>query len=203
MHNSDGFNVIWKESSPSTNAELKSAVSDMPDGTVLATVSQNEGYGQGDHKWHSAPGMNLTFSILRKYSQNRVFPATEQQLLTMATSLAVLDFLCMHSVEASIKMPNDIYVSGNKICGIMIENGLYGKNMKWSVIGIGLNINETEFPKDLPNPVSLSMLTGVKYEIKKCLSEFLKHFSIRFDAIWTEPETLRKDYGKALISLQR
>lgn len=85
----------------------------------------------------------------------------------------------------------------------MIENGLYGKNMKWSVIGIGLNINETEFPKYLPNPVSLSMLTGVKYEIKKCLSEFLKHFSIRFDAIWTEPETLRKDYGKALISLQR
>ena len=203
MHNSDGFNVIWKESSPSTNAELKSAVSDMKDGTVLAAVSQHEGYGQGNHKWHSAPGMNLTFSILRKYGMERVFPAAEQQLLTMSASLAVLDFLREHSIEALIKMPNDIYVSDNKICGMMIENGLCGKYMKWRVIGIGLNINETEFPEDLPNPVSLSMLTGGQYEIKKCLSEFLKHFSIRFDAIWTEPETLRKDYGKALISLPR
>lgn len=203
MHNSDGFNVIWEESLPSTNAELKSAAYDMEDGTVLAAVSQNDGYGQRDHKWHSAPGINLTFSILRKYSQERVFPVAEQQLLTMATSLAVLDFLSVHSVDASVKMPNDIYVSGNKICGIMIENSLCGRYMKWSVIGIGLNINETDFPEDLPNPVSLSMLTGKQYEIKKCLSEFLKHFSIRFDAIWTEPETLRKDYGKALISLTR
>lgn len=203
MHNSDGFNVIWVESSPSTNAELKSAAANMPDGTVIAAVRQYEGYGQGEHMWHSAPGLNLTFSILRKYSPVRVFPVAEQQLLTMASSLAVLDFLGGYSVEASIKMPNDIYVSSNKICGMMIENGLSGKLMKWSVIGIGLNINEAEFPDDLPNPVSLSMLTGRQYEIKKCLSEFLKHFSIRFDAIWTEPETLRKDYGKALISLPR
>lgn len=203
MHNSEGYNIIWKERVASTNTELKALSEVLPGRTVLSAVCQSDGYGQGDHKWHSEPGANLTFSILMKYDAEHVLPASRQQFLTMSTSLAVVDFLKELGIEAGIKKPNDIYIHGEKICGMLIENGICGRNMTWSVIGIGLNVNENTFPGELPNPVSISRLTGRHYDTEKCLGEFLKHFSKRFDAIWTEPDALERDYEDRIIAVQR
>lgn len=203
MLNTTDFNVIWKEKTGSTNEDLASCVETLPGGSVIAAISQTRGRGQSDHKWHSGDGQNLTFSILLKYGPRRPFAASDQQRLTMASSLAVVDFLKENNVEAAIKMPNDIYVKDKKICGMLIENGLRGGKMKWSIVGIGVNINEKSFPDELPNPVSLSMLTGKEYDIKKCLSDLLRHFVVRFDAIWTDSENLEKEYRDCLNTLVR
>lgn len=199
MKNTPIYNVLYREKVTSTNSELRSMMDSQDDFTVLSADFQEAGRGQGDHSWHSAPGCNLIFSILRKYSGDRKLRAGDQQILTMASSLAVTDFLSSYGVKASIKKPNDIYAGGGKICGMLIENGLCAGYMQWSIIGMGININETDFPNDLPDPVSLCGLVPAEYELKKCLREFLKHFSIRFDAIWTDPEGLRRDYGEKLI----
>lgn len=197
------FTIIWKEKVASTNDEARSCIGDLASFSVLAAESQEKGRGQGDHIWHSESAKNLTFSILIKYDENHYFTAKDQQLLTMASSLAIVDFLAKKNIKASIKMPNDIYLKDKKICGMLIENGLNGGKMQWSIVGIGLNVNENNFPKDLPNPISMSLATGEEYDIKKCLSEFLRHFSTRFDAIWTEPDVLKRDYNCKLISLMK
>lgn len=193
------YNVLHREKVSSTNSELRFIMDTQPDFTVLVADYQEQGRGQGDHKWHSARGCNLTFSILTRYKGERSLKAADQQLLTMASSLAVIDFLDKYGVSASIKKPNDIYAAGGKICGMLIENGISGASMQWSIIGIGVNVNECEFPEELPAPMSLKMLIGGEYELKKCLRDFLKHFSVRFDAIWTDPDGLKSDYENRLI----
>lgn len=204
MLTASGFNILWVEKIDSTNSEARRLMEDtLQSPFVIVAEEQDHGRGQGDHSWHSRPGRNLTFSIGIRYDSSHPFKAEDQQILTMATSLAALDFLAEEKIEAKIKMPNDIYVQTNKICGILIENGLTGPNMSWSIIGIGFNINETDYPEYLPNPVSLKMLTGIEYDKKKCLRNFLRHFSFRFDAIWTEPDVLKKDYLTNIISLKR
>lgn len=203
MLTTSDFNILWLEKVDSTNSEARRRLEEqLPCPFVIVAEEQEKGRGQGNHSWHSLPGRNLTFSIGIRYDGSHNFKAEDQQLLTMATSLAALDFLARNNIEAKIKMPNDIYVQANKICGILIENGLTGADMSWSIIGIGFNINETCFPEDLPNPVSIKMLTGLEYDKKKCLSDFLRHFSFRFDAIWTEPEVLKRDYLANIISLK-
>lgn len=199
MQNPIVYGIEWHKILDSTSAEIHRRHGDMTSGTVVAALLQTNGRGQGDHKWHSEEGQNLTFSIYCNYSGRPVFKAASQQLLTMASSLAVCDFLIKHGVKANIKKPNDIYVDGKKICGMLIENSLSGADMSWSIIGMGININQTSFPADLPNPISLSLLTGEKYDTKKCLREFLRHFSFRFDAIWTGPDALEEEYLNKLI----
>lgn len=203
MKTTPRFSFIWKEKVGSTNEEMHSLISELESFSVLAAFTQDKGRGQGDHKWHSESGRNLTFSILVKYDDAHLLKARDQQLLTMVASLAVVDFLSENDIKASIKLPNDIYLKDRKICGMLIENGLNGGNMQWSIIGIGLNVNEKDFPEDLPNPVSMSMATGLDYDIKKCLRDYLRHFSTRFDAIWTEPDVLKRDYNSKLISLMQ
>lgn len=192
--------ILWYDTVDSTSAVIEREHANLAERTVIAAECQTAGRGQGDHKWHSMPGENLTFSIFIRYDNERRIALRDQQIITPATSLAVVDFLSEFGIEAGIKKPNDIYVDGKKICGMLIENSLRGAQMERSTIGIGLNVNQTEFPSDLPNPVSIAQLTGKQYDIKKCLSDFLRHFSFRFDAIWTEPEALWEDYEKKIIS---
>ena len=79
-------------------------------------------------------------------------------------------------MDAKIKWPNDIYVGDRKISGMLIENSLSGTLLRTSVIGIGLNVNQTEFPSDLPNPVSMSGITGAGYDLHGLLEDFMSVF---------------------------
>ena len=191
--------VIWLEKTDSTSAWLRREQERLPSPVIVAVLEQTDGRGQGDHLWHSAPGQNLTFSILLRYDDNHPFAAREQQLLTMSSSLAVCDFLEGEGIDGRIKRPNDIYAGGGKICGMLIENSLHGPLMKSSIVGMGINVNETFFPADLPCPVSMAGLSGRPYDIKKCLWDFLKHFFERLNQIWDSPRTLRREYDEKLL----
>ena len=153
--------IKWFEELDSTNNELLRHIPDYDNLSVIAAVKQTAGRGQRGNRWVSAPGDNLTFSLLLKPDG---LPAREVMALTCLATLAVRDTLRDEGVPAVIKWPNDIYVGKRKICGMLVENGVDGTDIAWSVIGIGLNLNQTDFPGELMNPTSLRRLTGRTYD---------------------------------------
>lgn len=113
------------------------------DGTIVITDNQFAGRGQRGNAWEATPGQNLTFSVVLKPS---FLQPLHQFSLNMAVSLAIQDFLKNEGVmNARIKWPNDVFVGNHKMGGVLIENQLSGNKIKYSIIGIGLNINQLEF----------------------------------------------------------
>jgi BirA family biotin operon repressor/biotin-[acetyl-CoA-carboxylase] ligase len=165
--------IKWFEELDSTNDELLRHLSAYDNLSVVAAFRQTAGRGQRGNSWHSADGENLTFSVLLKPS---ALPAAEFMSLTFLATLCVKDWLCRQGVPAVIKWPNDIYVGKRKICGMLVENTLAGGRIVASVIGIGLNLNQTEFPGQLVNPVSLRQLSGRDYPLESTLEELLAGF---------------------------
>ena len=168
--------IRWFDTVESTNDEARKAVGGLDNLSVIAAGCQTAGRGQGDHKWHSRPWENLTFSVVMKFGEGGLAPlaARDMLLITETVTLALRRYLLRKRVSARIKWPNDIYVGDRKICGILIENILHGPEVSSSIVGIGLNLNQTEFPPDLPNPVSLSLLTGRSYDPVKELELFMR-----------------------------
>ena len=153
--------IKWLEEVDSTNNELLRHVCDYDNLSVVAAVNQTAGRGQRGNRWISAPGDNLTFSFLLKPSG---LPAREVMAVTCLATLAVRDALREEGVPAVVKWPNDIYVGRRKICGMLVENGLEGTDIAWSVVGIGINLNQTDFPGGVQNPTSLTRRTGRTYD---------------------------------------
>jgi BirA family biotin operon repressor/biotin-[acetyl-CoA-carboxylase] ligase len=92
--------------------------------------------------------------------------------LSVAISLGLTDYFSkIAGFDTKIKWPNDLYWHDRKAGGILIENIVRGSDWNWSVIGIGVNINQTSFSPDLPNPVSLKQITGKDYNVNEQLKE--------------------------------
>lgn len=142
----DGRNVITLQRVPSTNEYLKDELSKstpLREGTVIMAVEQYAGRGQQGTAWQSEPGKNLTFSLLLMPS---FLDPKHQFRLTIAISVALAQWLeSLLQTPVTIKWPNDMYVGDRKIGGILIENILQGKIWKSAVVGIGINVNQTEF----------------------------------------------------------
>ena len=162
----DKAGIIWLKLTDSTNDEARRRLDALDNLSVLAAETQTAGRGQGDHTWTSAPGQNLTFTLVLKFPPCAPIATSEILLITQAVTGGIRRYLLSKGVESRIKWPNDIYVGDRKICGILIENILDGKQVSSSMIGIGLNLNQDRFPADLPNPVSLRQLTGRTYDLR-------------------------------------
>ena len=171
--------IRWLDTVESTNDEARRLIGGLDNLSVIAARCQTAGRGQGDHKWHSRPGENLTFSVVLKFGDGALAPLATGDiiLITEAVTLALRQYLHDKGVEARIKWPNDIYAGDRKICGILIENMLHGQEVKAGIVGIGLNLNQTDFPPDLPNPTSLSLLTGKTYDTEKELVRFMRRLA--------------------------
>jgi BirA family biotin operon repressor/biotin-[acetyl-CoA-carboxylase] ligase len=139
------------------------------DGTVILADEQFAGRGQTGNIWQSEAHKNLTFSIIY---QTSFLKATEQFWLNMAISLGMQSFLKQLQPTASIKWPNDIYINSKKIAGILIENTIIGMHLKYSVIGIGLNVNQENFAKDI-NATSLSVVLEKEMNKNEILNQLL------------------------------
>ena len=164
--------------------------------TVIFAYEQTRGKGQKNNSWHSAPGKNLTCSII-------VYPyflrPDQQFAINETVCLAIADVLNPIFKGFMIKWPNDIYYHRKKIGGILVENSLMGNSIEYVIIGIGLNINQTSFPGHLPNPVSLTQITGKKYNLNSILDSLLFCFEKRFHQLKKRDfEGLRKAYHQNL-----
>jgi len=175
------FQIKHLDSIGSTNAYALELVqnSSIKEGLVIWANQQINGVGHGNNLWESKTGKNLTFSLV--LSPEKIIPA-DQFLLTQMVSVAIRDLILEYipSEAVKIKWPNDIYIAHDKVAGILIRNILSGNNIKYSIIGIGLNVNQKSFNSEAPNPVSLIHYMGTPLVLEDLLSKLL----IRINGIY-------------------
>lgn len=144
----------------STNKEAHRllAAGYVENGLTLIARHQTDGRGQLGRTWLSQPDNHLAMTIIHQPAK---MSPPELPTLGMKVSLGIAEAVKQIAPELRplIKWPNDIYVDDKKLSGILIENSLSGAYVQNSIIGIGMNINETTFPPELPNAVSMYMLT--------------------------------------------
>jgi BirA family biotin operon repressor/biotin-[acetyl-CoA-carboxylase] ligase len=171
------MHIIKLNATASTNAYLKDLWQEgnPEDETIVWANHQFGGRGQQGTEWHSEEGKNLTFSVLKYF---KGLEAQDQFALNMAVSLAIREALNELEIpKISIKWPNDILSGSYKICGILIENMVKAKEIRASVIGIGLNVNQEDFGA-LEKAASLKLITGSSYDLDRLLSLIMKYLHI-------------------------
>ena len=167
------WQIFRLESVPSTNSYVAERVQTLDNLSVVTARCQSDGRGQRGNHWLAEPGENLTFSVLLKFPEGRL-EARQQMRLTALATVALRDCLRDdYGIPAVIKWPNDIYVHDRKICGMLIENGLTGRWITRSILGIGLNVNQTEWDPSLVNPTSMRRICGQTYDLDDVLKRFL------------------------------
>jgi BirA family biotin operon repressor/biotin-[acetyl-CoA-carboxylase] ligase len=169
-------------------------------GTVVITDNQTDGKGQRGNRWESEPGKNLTFSVLIKPS---FLPVSKQFELTVVTSLALVTTLKELGLpNVWVKWPNDIYASGGKIAGILIENVVRASQLEWAILGIGLNVNQMKF--EVTGATSMKQELGVESDLNLVLDKLLKQLNHYYQmAKWGQLEKLRELYTKSLMGVGR
>lgn len=173
-----GQSLVFMPECHSTNDEASKLIqSNQPaEGLVVITDNQIAGRGQRSNVWLAEPGKNFTFSILLKPNFLLI---KDQFILNMALSLGVADYLQQTLNESvKIKWPNDIIVRDKKICGILIENQVSGQLIRYSIVGIGLNVNQEKFVFD--KATSMKHLSGrgfvLEHELPLLLHKIEQHY---------------------------
>lgn len=165
-------------------------------GAVILADHQSGGRGQYERKWKVEPGQNLTFSLVFEPQK-----ADRFTLLTLACALAVSEIVnSCAEVETRLKWPNDILCNNKKLCGILTETQFSGNKLERVVVGIGLNVNQSEFEGELKNKAtSLSCEYRKEFIREKVLAEILQKIEYRY-RLWNQFNTdLVKQINRALI----
>ena len=176
-------------------------------GTAFFAHAQTEGRGQRGKVWNTEKGSNIILSVILDTS----FISIHQQfLLSVAVALSAHDFYSKYAGdETKIKWPNDIYWRDSKAGGILIESNIKtnssgGKVWKWAVVGLGININQTNFAKHLINPVSLKKITGKNYNTISLAKELCGCLQKRFDELKKgRTKKQLKEYNSHLYKLHQ
>jgi len=191
MDKSIGNTIFRLHETESTNNYANSQIREnvVPEGTVFLAYEQTAGRGQLRNFWESEAGKNLTFSLI-------LYPdfleIRRQFMLSKVVALGIYTALHKYVDQLRIKWPNDIYVGNQKLGGILIENSIMCGLLKSSVVGIGLNVNQTEFRSAAPNPVSLRILTNQHYDCDRMLTEVLSGIN-RYYSLLREGEEEKID----------
>ncbi len=190
--------IIKLDATESTNRYLKDllAKNTLEDFTVVTCDYQKEGRGQRGNTWTSERGKNLTVSVLKHFSG---FDVTGIPYLNLAVSLAILRALEGLAVpELKVKWPNDIMSGNKKICGILVETLLKGGQLKYGILGFGLNVNQITF-ENLTQAASLKNITGEDYDLKRVLVLILEQLQLYLENISECADKLHLEYENALF----
>ena len=168
------------------------------EGDVVWADFQTAGRGQRGHEWHSRKGENLTFSVVLEPT---FVPIAEQFAVSEVVALSLVDMLAEYGIEARIKWTNDIYVGDRKLVGILIEHSLAAATLRRTIVGIGINVNQTEFDASLPNPVSMAQLLDRELNVEEVLQRFLAHLQRNYKALREMQNSLHQRYNELLYRL--
>jgi BirA family transcriptional regulator, biotin operon repressor / biotin---[acetyl-CoA-carboxylase] ligase len=162
------------------------------EGTVIQTLRQTRGRGQRDAVWESEPGSNLTVSVILY----PVFLELRRQFdLAKAAALGVADCVsALSGTEPAVKWPNDVLLGGRKVAGILIENRIAAGRIDASVVGIGLNVNQTSFAQALGAAGSLRAATGRTIDLEAALEALHGALLARYYELRDTPERTARDY---------
>jgi BirA family biotin operon repressor/biotin-[acetyl-CoA-carboxylase] ligase len=171
-------------------------------GKTYFALEQTAGKAQRGKHWISGAGVNILMS--RVFDMGSRSPE-DQFSFSMAIALGCYDFYKTYAGDGvSVKWPNDIYWRDRKAGGILVENLVQGKEWKWAIAGIGLNINQTEFdPSISRTPVSLRQITGRAFELIEMVKDLCSCLDLRWQQLQTDPPSLLGSYNEALFSRGR
>ncbi len=147
-------------------------------GMVILAENQSNGRGQRGAIWQSESSKNLLLTI---YVEHKQLEIIHQEALTHFVSLALHQCLLKFKINAEIKWPNDLLIRGKKIAGILIENQLRGSKIVSSIIGIGLNVLQTEF--DIPGSTSITLETKESFTKENVLKELINQLNQLFQIL--------------------
>jgi BirA family transcriptional regulator, biotin operon repressor / biotin---[acetyl-CoA-carboxylase] ligase len=158
----------------STNTEaMEAAATGATEGSVFLAEEQTAGRGRGAHTWHSARSQGIHCSVILRPS----LPPSEVLILSLAAGLAVQDAVRQidSKVEPDLKWPNDLLINGKKFSGILTEMSAEPTRVRYVVVGIGINVNQTQFPDDLQSiATSLRLATGTEWSRFELCAALLK-----------------------------
>ena len=150
------------------------------EGDVVWADFQTAGRGQRGHEWHSRKGENLSFSVVLEPT---FVPIAKQFSVSEVVALSLVDMLAEYGIDAKIKWTNDIYAGDKKLVGILIEHSLAQTSLRRTIVGVGINVNQTEFDASLPNPVSMAQLLGKELDAEAVLKCFLTHLQRNYELL--------------------
>ena len=190
VETTDSTNILLNEIAENA----KKTATFLPDFFWVATNFQTAGKGQGNKIWQSEKGENILASF---YFQPFILPH-QQIYFNYFFALTIRKIISLYVDNVKIKKPNDIYVEDKKIAGILIEHHIQGEKLNYSVAGVGINVNQTQFEAELPNPVSLKLLTGQEFDreaiLKKIVEVGAEYYNKLQNSAFTELETEYESY---------
>ncbi|MBR4065920.1 MAG: biotin--[Bacteroidaceae bacterium] len=159
---------------------------------------QTAGRGQRGNVWQSHNGCNLLMSILVRPGNS--LEVKNQFLISQAVAVSIHTAMKCYGIETRLKWPNDIYVGNRKLAGILVELDYSGAFVEQAIIGVGLNVNQTEFPPMDKVPVSMKMLLGRDIPVENVLNDVLCNFSNCYsEARWGCKEAIPAEYRELLL----
>jgi len=193
------FTIVKLDAINSTNSYIKDLTKRtiVKNATVVVAKNQHSGRGQQKQIWYSESGKNLTFSLLYRFKDLLL---TDQFYLNCAVSLAIYEVIFPNiGNDLSIKWPNDIMSANKKLGGILIENNVKNSFINQSIIGIGLNVNQQQFPEFLPDATSLSLISKKEYNLDILLNTILSALTDKIKMVKNKAfDKLYSDYHKVL-----
>lgn len=206
-HNSAEYYIEHLDVVDSTNGYAREnaarlwAVAGSAKAIVVYACEQTAGRGQRGNVWQSQAGENLLASIVVRPV---ALPVHSQFALSQAIALAVRAAMGYMNVDTQLKWPNDVYVGGRKLAGILVELDCCGALVEQAVIGLGLNVNQEHFTPMEKVPVSMKMLTGETYDVDEVLGVLLDSFSYYYSLLESgNYSLLAADYKAHLLGYNK
>lgn len=163
----DSTNTVARNLAPSIATSSSDSL------CVVTTDYQTAGRGQRGNTWEAERDKNLLFSIVLCPCD---LPAARQFAVCEHISVVLCEVLSRYTSDIRIKWPNDIYYRDHKLCGILIEHDIEGTRIARTIIGAGLNVNQSRFVSDAPNPISLSQILGHEIDREELLDAICRRF---------------------------
>lgn len=162
---------------------------------IIWATHQHSGKGQHGRVWSADAGSNLTFSLLINHSYLNI---VDQFIFNKTISIAILKYLHTISTKFRVKWPNDIYINEKKIVGILIENNVKGKFIKYSTVGIGVNVNQIKFHDKLKNASSIINECNIKMNLYDMLNKIYDSIMHFMDIMNKNPSSIESIYQNNL-----
>ena len=172
----------------STNtAAMAAAAEGAPEGSIFLAEEQTAGRGRGAHSWQSARSAGIYCSAILRPP----LPPSEALVLSLAAGLAVRAAIQSvdKNIDVDLKWPNDLLIAGKKICGILTEMNAEATRVRYVVVGIGINVNQTEFPKEIQHEAtSLRIMTGKEWSRVELTAALLKSLDHEYRILVEQPD---------------
>ena len=176
-------NMLILDSVDSTNNYAMALIQKREIEGEIAVFAKEQTHGKGRRgkHWQSNKGENIILSVV---AQMQWLPVSRQFELSVAASLSCYDLLSTYNLaNLFIKWPNDLFINDSKAGGILIENVIKGKIWQWSVIGMGLNINQDKFHTELSGATSLKLSTGKSFDVIRLAAALHGHLIRRIEGL--------------------